>query len=575
MKTNVSTMKTNAMRFTKTKLSLALSGALLLSACGGSGQDDGSVGSSTAVSGLAIDGYLARATVYADSNNNATRDSWEPYAFTDDYGYYSYNPTTNTNYCASGATAEQARYCLKLTGSLDDVVIRIAGGYDLLTGEPFEGQLSRRSNLSTADYQEPQVISPITSLFTNVQSDVGRTSLRASLGISNSDLDVNYLNTDGLGTINSQLLNTSLKVHKTVSVLSDRLTDTYTDLGSERGLPSDASSLVYSNLAQRIINTGNSLDDVLSSTTDILSVLDNTESNVRSILSVRDFPLPTDMGSTSSPSLFTRVTEIATVIPSVVDNLIAPTDVTPEEAQGGSRFLEAILIRTVNETTTDTSIDNLINFADRTTNPTNLDQMLTNLGQPNGDLDNLVKGNFTLSSSSTSGEIDDASTLGESVVPFTQIGGLQIKISDLDLAGNTEDKELEIYFDGESGDINGEFSACVKFIDDANVSENSIGEGSTKGELVDGFWSLLGATSESVESYRLLLTLNFLGSTYQAIVKASGEETVESTVYTKVRTDVDGDLEDFHSLNGFETLGDIPTSHAECRSRLPSRIGLN
>ncbi|HNG59383.1 MAG TPA: hypothetical protein PKZ52_06120, partial [Cellvibrionaceae bacterium] len=97
---------------------LALSLALLTN-CGGTDQDRGSAavnnsaGSETTLKGLAIDGHLARAKVYIDSDNNGVRDAWEPFAFTDNEGYFSYNPNSQKNYCASNATAEESQYCLK------------------------------------------------------------------------------------------------------------------------------------------------------------------------------------------------------------------------------------------------------------------------------------------------------------------------------------------------------------------------------------------------------------------------------------------------------------------------------
>ena len=79
----------------KTILHAASAAALSLivvsfAGCGDSAeQDSGSDGgnSNQTFSGLSIDGYLARATVYVDSNNNAVLDSWEPWAFTDNDGY--------------------------------------------------------------------------------------------------------------------------------------------------------------------------------------------------------------------------------------------------------------------------------------------------------------------------------------------------------------------------------------------------------------------------------------------------------------------------------------------------------
>ena len=68
--------------FAPSKLSAAcLASMLILNGCGSDVQDQGVISQSNQVfSGRAIDGYIARATVFIDSNNNGTRDAWEAWA---------------------------------------------------------------------------------------------------------------------------------------------------------------------------------------------------------------------------------------------------------------------------------------------------------------------------------------------------------------------------------------------------------------------------------------------------------------------------------------------------------------
>ncbi|WP_426357604.1 hypothetical protein ACPUVO_14235 [Pseudocolwellia sp. HL-MZ19] len=156
------------------------------------------------------------------------------------------------------------------------------------------------------------------------------------------------------------------------------------------------------------------------------------------------------------------------------------------------------------------------------------------------------------------------------------MGGYTLKVSDLNLGvspNNLDDKEVEFYFDGAASDTEGSFSACVKYIDGAS-SNGTLGEGNTRGDLVDGYWSLLGASETSTESYSTLLTINFLGATYQAILKPAGNETIANIDYEKVRFDFDGDLNVYHSEDGLTDSTIVPTSAAQCQERLPSRIGL-
>ncbi|MFV1872555.1 MAG: hypothetical protein ACMZ64_04435 [Oleiphilus sp.] len=567
-------------RFSKSKLAIALSASIALVGCGGSGQDEGSPASKKQVSGLAIDGQLARATVFADSNNNGTRDAWETFAFTDNEGYYSYNPNTQTNYCASNATPQQEQYCLRLSSDFNNVVIRIDGGYDILTGEPFVGQMSRRVDLETTSDTDIHVVSPITSLLSNVDSTTDQQSLLTSLGLEESDLDVNYLDTEGAGAIDSNLLNTALKIHKTVSLLSDRLTDTYTEIGDNVGTPNDATSSIYPNLAQKIISSESTLNATLANTNFLATVLDNAENEMRAIYERKEFTLPQDLGSPSSLGGLERVVNIATRIPDVVDNLIDPSDLTltQNEAKGGASALETLVIKTVNEESDDSSIDNAINFFTDDGNDTLIQALTDSLSQGARDLSSIVSNDFTGDDFDTVEEIQAASTLPLDATPFSDVSGKQIKVSVLDLgsAGDLKDIEVEIYFEGDAGDLDGSLTSCVKYIDEASRDETSqeitLGDGNTRGELVSGFWSLLGTSDTVTESYSLVLTISFLGTTYSAIMKPTGEETIDATLYQKIRFDFDGDFETYHSEDGLVDQDSVPTTNEACETQLPLRV---
>ncbi len=561
----------------KSKIAVALSTAILLSACGGTDQDEGTPTTTEQVfSGQAIDGYVARATVYLDTNNDATRNAWEAYAFTDNQGYFSYNPNTATDYCADTATAEQNQYCLKNVGVLDTAVLRIDGGYDVITGEPFQGQLSRRISAIPEAGVTETVLTPITSLLTGIESDTERATVLSALSIQESDLDIDYLNTDGAGTIDSSLLNTALKVHKVVSILSDRLTDTYDEIGEELGTPNDASSAIYTQLANQIVTSANDLDTVLANTDDLIHILDNAESELQEIYQRKDIFLPADIGSVDSPEYLNRAASVASSMSSVIDSLIIrDVSISDTTTLGSVRAIESLLIKSINERATDTSIDNAITFLtnqDRTLP----DALIISLASANADIASLGVNDFTGDDFDSLEDLTAASTLATDAEPFTQLGGYTLKVSDLDLGfspNNLDDKEVEFYFDGAATDTEGSFSACVKYIDEAS-SDGTLGEGNTRGDLVDGYWSLLGASETTTETYSALLTINFLGATYQAILKPVGNETIANIDYEKVRFDFDGDLNVYHSEDGLTDSTIVPTSAAQCQERLPSRIGL-
>lgn len=554
------------------KILLSSVAVAVLAACGGTGQDDGRVSvTQQQFGGRVIDGYLARATVFLDSNNNGTRDAWESYAFTDNEGYYSYNPKTDTNYCAAGATAQGAQYCLVSPVDYTDVVVRVDGGYDLLTGEPFLGQMSRRQLLTDDTALRIQLISPLTSLLTHSDD---HPALLSSLGLESSDLSIDYLDTDGRGGVNSKLLNTSLKIHKTVALLGDRLTDTYTEIGNNFGTPNDATSVVYPNLAEAILNVG-----LISALTEqsIHQILDSAEAELREVYDRRDFTLPPDMGTALQPGEFTRIAAIASDIAPVVDALIDPQGAatTSADVAGKARALESLVIKAINENTAiDSSIANAVDFFTDTRNEPLIGALVDSLSAETADLGSLSKNDFSGTDFDSVLEIAQSSSVPEGVEPFSDIGGTTLRISDSDLgtAPNAlDDLEIEFYFGGTAGDIEGSFGACVKVIQDANT-DGTLGDNNSRGEVATGFWSMFGAVDG--KSYSVLVTIDFLGTTYQSIIKAAGTTLVDGVSHQSIGFDYDGDLKTWHSLNGF-TAGGIPaSSNAECEARLPSRIGL-
>ena len=583
-------MKNTIVNLKPSRLWICLATALTLSACGGTGQDDGEVNDHVLdAKGLSIDGYLARATVFIDSNNNGTRDPWEPWAFTDNDGYYSFNPKTGVNYCSAQASQQERQYCLTSNVEFDEAVVRIDSGYDVTTGEPFLGQLSRRADLSSGSIDT--IISPISTLLSNVEASDQEAILNA-LDIDESDLDVDYLNTDGGGEVDAKLLNTAVTIHKTVTILADKLEDNYTEIGETIGVANDASDTVYEALADAIVDAVNnsetpdetSLDDVISDPETIVEVLDAAEEEVKEIYEQKDLTLPDDLGSTENPGELEEIASTASQIPAVVDAVIDEdaTDLTVEDASGGVKAVEAVVIKVVDDDTgTDDTIDSAIEFFTDEGNAELVEALTESLASDSADVTGLATNDFSGDDFDSVEEITMASSLPEDVQPFTTVAGMKLKMAVLDLGSRpfeADDKEYEFYFEGQEGDIEGAFSACVKHIEGADETKGTLGDGNTRGELVRGFWSMLGATAEKQQSFSLLITITFLGTTYQGILKPNGMETIvegeEEVEYHKVRFDNNGEILKVHSLDGFVELDELPNTNQECQQRLPSRLDL-
>jgi hypothetical protein len=562
----------------RTLLSLSLTAALL-TACGGTGQDDGSPSTvEQEFSGAVLDGYLARATVFIDSNNNGTRDAWEAYAFTDNEGFYSFNPNTNTDYCADTASAQEKQYCLVSNISHTNVVVRVDGGYDVLTGEPFLGQLTRRVDASN-DQGAPtdSLISPITSLLTSALTEEQTAAMLNALGLQPADLDTDYLNSDGNGTVDANLLNKALTIHKAVTVLADRLNDTYDEIGDNFGTPNDASAAVYDALAESVASIG-TLDGALQPAA-LYEILDQAEEELKAVYNRKDLSLPADMGDAQNPQSFQRIAEIVSDIPPVVDALFDATGTAPvNNVAGRARALESLVLKAVNESdNNDSTIENAVEFFTSNDNEPLIGALIDSLDSDTADLGSLSTNDFSGTDFDSVLEIAASSSIPENSRPITRVGGTTLRLSDLFLGSapnKLDDNEVEFYFDGQPGDTDGSFTACVKVIEDAN-EDGTLGDGNTRGDVADGFWSMLpGPGGDSTTTYNLVMTINFLGATYQGIVKAGGLETREGVEYQAMRFDNDGKLETWYTQSGFVEGGTAPADAADCEARLPSRVGI-
>ena len=573
---------TASFSFKRHSLAFAISlTTLILASCGGGSgsQDKGSAATfNQEFSGVAVDGHIARATVFIDGNNNGTRDPWEPYAFTDNEGYFGNNPNTGVNYCASDASTEDAQYCLNTSSRYNNIVLRIDGGYDRLTGEPFLAQLSRRINAADPADTINTVISPITTLVTAMEKSSDQQAVLKSLGMTAADLNVDYLNARGNAEINSWLFNNALKIHKTVTVLSDRIDDNYPEINSETSMPNGTSLWVYRSLAEQLSKPTQQLDAVLTNAPQLISILDNAEEKVRALYKRRDFEIPTDMGNSSNPDRFTRVAAIAADIPKIIDRLINMIDLSMDQGQilGSVRALEALVIKATQESPqNDNTLDNAFRFFLNNNNDSLLEALRLALSDDNANISNLASSSFNDRDFSSASAIEAIARLANNTSPFGNLGGKALRVTDLDLGFSPDglkDIEIELNFLGNATAVNGGFVACAKYIEDA--SKEGLGEGNFHGEIINGYWSLLGANSEKTSSYSLLLTFEFLGAKYQAIMKPAGEETINGIKYQQIRFDNNGDIRLWHSKNGFTAQPTLPTSSADCKARLPSRVRL-
>lgn len=547
--------------------------AASLSSCGGTGQDNGqATQQSQIVNGLAIDAYLARSMVFIDYDNNQTRDPWEPYAFTDDDGYFSFNQKTNIDYCAATAPESGKIFCLSTNRGLAGAVLRIDGGYDVMTGEPFYGQLSRRLAAGSPNSSEIILISPITSLLTDIPSETARNSILAAMELSERDLDEDYL--DSTAGIKYNLLNKAIKLHKTVALISQAVGETYSDLGSQPGAMNDASAMVYKHLALQLAGGNRNIDDVAADSNLIAQIIAGTEIDVLDYYDTWEIPLPYQRGSALEPS---SITDRTSSLSQLIDTLIAQDSSTNDLSTiiGSIKLVEAMSIKAASRLN-GAALRGAVNFILDEQNRLLLNDLITSLADANSDLISVANIDFVNSELNSFDAVRAVSQLPSGTTAFRSLAGQQLRVSDMDL-GNApnqlRDAEIEFYFQGGEDDVQGSFAACVKYIKDANIN-GKLGDANTRGELVKGYWSLLGANQNGGASYSLLLTIEFLGTRYQAILKPAGQARFNDEDMRGIRFDYGNELRTWYTRSGPEPIQYSPTSANDCANRLPSRIGI-
>lgn len=178
----------------------------MLSACGGATEEqDAQLPTNQApdslvpINGVALNGYLANAIVWIDSRENNSPDGFETFAYTDSQGYFSYNPNSGTNYCESSQTSLQ-RFCLKTGAPTGNLVIKVAKGVELMTGEAFRSVLTANVSVDKAreNMQNALGLGPKPSGDTSVwqaQLDDAQVTLSSISSIAH------YLNKSGQGDL--------------------------------------------------------------------------------------------------------------------------------------------------------------------------------------------------------------------------------------------------------------------------------------------------------------------------------------------------------------------------------------
>jgi hypothetical protein len=534
--------------------------ALSLLACGTEKQDGSPNTQSYSINGVAVDGPIARALVYYDLNNNREKDSYEPGALTDNNGHYNKFPVfegnkfvRNIDYC-KGLEA-RLEFCLKLTESQAkqfsaDTKLIVTGGYDLYTGEPFEGSLSTLANKS---YLSGIVaITPMSSMINNGGEGISdlinylvelpgisSTDLASSLTLENI-FDLNFLENDD--KFNAPAFAVTYRLHKYVSVIEDWIKEqpAYSDIKDGEKLNSDISALIYQEYQS--LNNGTFSSAWNSIATEINDLYVGAELT------------PPARPDAEALIAFLEDIKIATE-KSFGNNPYLGSKLTFANVKGRTRGVEVVVIKVIRGAPHNSAIEALEDAG-----------YLTSLEGAEGtaDPDGKVveeKGSFNFTQLvEAEGDLIEAAAKAKDTRGSSLSSDLAGKMLDFEDDGSdpTIDSKAAIFFTGDEEATRGEIHLCIKYIDD-NDSDASFA-----GEYIPGTWETLAELNNTV-----MLRLDYLGGRSAVLKKIglTGNTDPGFENETDYRFDFNDEISKFSSKESFNDIGEttVIKSSVDCK----------
>lgn len=525
-----------------TLLTLTLAASVTLAGCNVEPQDGTGSDNRTGLNGLAVDGRVAGGKVWADMNNNNRIDDFEPYAYTDSDGYYSYNPLSNTNYCALPVISDEyQRYCLIYGSSIDSIVIRIKGGTDLSTGERLKGVMAMSSSISTSSVRSstPLVLSPITTLLSGTDSDYARNEIREALGItSDADLQLDFSTASDAKA--KRFLANSVAVQTMMDVLASEADNSETESNNQFNLIEQLSQQVAMGARPTEFNQSHVQNLTTSLITDTQTVNRVTNRLADLNAEIRRIESATDLTAVN-----------AQLKASEVISQLIKRESSSSDAEAVKRIL-------------DSGITNLASSLNGNMNSSTVEFDIASI------TNSLVDTGKTATTTLTSTELStatEAAATEATLATGTQWGGswfvLEATADDSDdLAAGSY---IAIRLDGNADSTNGRIGTCVNVSaanpeDDDEVFEN---------EYLGGRWSKL---SEGA----ILLTFDYEGQEFEGQMKAKVQNEGEAQKF-RFTTEIDGATESGDLVlneNKQASLSSVarPESAEECANNIDANL---
>jgi hypothetical protein len=540
--------------------------ALSLLGCGTDEKQDQSSNTESqrfSLSGLAVDGPIARALVYYDLNGNRKKDSFEPGALTDNNGHYNKFPVFEGNelvrvidYC-KGLEA-RPEFCLKLTKTQAtefsaDTKLIVTGGYDLYTGEPFEGSLSTPANKSYAS--GIVAITPMSSMINNGGQGVSDlisylislpgitdTPWASTLTLENI-FDLNFLESEA--KFNAPAFAVTYRLHKYVSVIEDWIKEqpAYSEINDGENLNSDISGLIYQEYQ--------SLNNATFST-----AWSSISTKIDALYVEADLTPPT---APDAAPLMVFLADIKTATEKSFG--ITPylgSELTFANVKGRTRGVEVVVLKVIRGAPHASAITALDDDAYKES----LEGATSTTTDEDGNVEEKGSFNFTqlVEATGDSTAIIDAANAAKNSAGSSLSSDLAGKMLDFEDDGTDAsiDSKAAIFFTGAEGATRGEIHLCLKY-SDTNDSDAMLA-----GDYISGTWETLAALNNTV-----MLRLDYLGGRSAVLKKIglTGNTDPGLAGETEYRFDFNGETAKFSSTEGFNDTGDttVITSSAACK----------
>lgn len=518
------------MSLQKSFLAIAITAATL-SGCGTQEQDNsnntgGRSANSQSIQGIAVDGPVVRATVYADLNNNFKKESFEPSALTDNNGYFSADASRGVSYCPDielTTFENRPEFCLDLQNVSSETNIIATGGYDLYTGEPFEGSMSIPLSQATTGDGQYLAVTPLSSIAGNSSED--SKEYLDSVGITNGNL--NLLEPAEGEEFDAQLFEATYQMHKFVSVVNDWLMGYYPEIGEDEDFPTDASALIYQQFKN--LNEG-----------EYLLAINAVKDSVEGLYEGTDISVPAGPSINNGADLFQKLIAVNTAITTAFGN-----DLTLDNVKARMRGVEVVVSKILRGD----------NYSSALTALSDNDYLTSLAGDESENINftQLVEFNGTVSELTNQAEL----AVENSGTSLTELSGSYLTFN-TDGTANDEGEVINssaaIFFTGD--DTQGQIHLCLQY-ENENDSKYNL-----DGNYITGEWETLASLNNTV-----MLHLDLFGG-MTAVLKKVGLNGEGEADY---RFDYDNNITHFSGSDTFTDITEstqIPATDKACVSYL-------